>query len=82
MGDRHVTHRLSGETEAVVSVRPYVMASATTSGLTDEQAIGPNDTRFMDRKHDVAQQIGRVPYKVVRAANGDVGKKYSESAPI
>ena len=39
--------------------------------------------RFMGRKHDeVAQEIGRVPYKVARASNGDVqvdvrGKKYS-----
>src|SRR6187401_141269 len=39
--------------------------------------------RFMGRKYDeAAQEIARVPYKVVRAANGDAhvevrGKKYS-----
>ena len=56
---------------------------AKRQGVTNPENTIFSIKRFMGRKHEeVTQEIGRIPYKVVRAANGDVqvdvrGKKYS-----
>src|ERR1700694_322650 len=56
---------------------------AKRQGLTNSENTIFSIKRFMGRKHDeVAAEASRVPYKVVRASNGDAwvevrGKQYS-----
>src|SRR6202140_3213246 len=56
---------------------------AKRQAVTNSEKTGFSIKRFMGRKHDeVAAEAARVPYKVVRASNGDAwvevrGKQYS-----
>src|SRR6267154_2729580 len=53
--------------------------SAKRQGVTNSRNTGYSIKRFMGRKFDeVQEEIKRVPYKVVRAANGDAETRLGE----